>query len=115
MNLLILNQHEFEDYGEALADYSGMMAVTLGGEGAYLVNRGQEIARCSAFEVEVVDTTGAGDCFCGALAVALAEKMPTEQALQFACAAGALATTKLGAQSGLPYRDAVDAMVTANT
>ncbi|MEO1029679.1 MAG: PfkB family carbohydrate kinase, partial [Pseudomonadota bacterium] len=111
VDLLILNQHEFEDYGDQLWDYKGMMAVTLGGDGAYFVDAGREIARCFAFEVGVVDTTGAGDCFSGALAVALAEKKTPEEALRFACAAGALATTQLGAQAGLPWRAAVDELI----
>ena len=111
IDLLILNQHELRDYGEALDDFGGMMAVTLGGDGAYLTKAGNEIARCDAFPVDVVDTTGAGDCFSGALAVAFAEGQSPETALRFACAAGALATTKLGAQSGMPTRSEVEALI----
>ena len=63
------------------------------------------------FNVEVVDTVAAGDCFNGALAVALAEARPFEDALLFASAAGALATTKPGAADAAPDRAAVDALI----
>ncbi len=59
--------------------------------------------------VEVVDTTGAGDAFCGALATRLAEGASAGEALRFACAAGALACAGAGAQPALPRRAEVDA------
>jgi ribokinase len=60
------------------------------------------------FRVPVVDTTGAGDAFAGALAVGLAEGMPLPQAVRFANAAGALACTKRGALIAMPTRGEVD-------
>ena len=57
--------------------------------------------------MDAIDTTGAGDTFTAALTVALVEQMPPAEALQFACAAGAAATTKRGAQPSLPTRDEV--------
>jgi len=79
----------------------------LGGEGALLFTVDKE--RCfPAHEVDVVDTTGAGDAFTAALAVALAEKEGYEEAVEFANAAGALAVTKLGAQSALPTREELE-------
>ena len=63
------------------------------------------------FRVPVVDTTGAGDAFAGALAVGLAEGMPLPQAVRFANAAGALACTKAGAMAALPTRADVDKLV----
>jgi len=57
--------------------------------------------RQPAFAVDVVDTTGAGDAFNGALAWALAEDAPIEEALRLACAAGALATRAVGARRSL--------------
>lgn len=61
-----------------------------------------------AFKVKVVDTTAAGDAFMGGLACALAEGKPMKEALRFANAAGALATTKLGAQPSLPSRKEIE-------
>lgn len=110
-DLLIVNEIEAAYYGDALHHDGGLVAVTLGGEGAVLFKQGREIARVPAFKVNVVDTTGAGDTFCGALAVALAEGQAPEQALLFASAAGALAVTKPGAQPSLPWRAQVDALL----
>ena len=107
-DLLIVNEIEAAFYGDALHERGGLVALTLGGEGAALYKMGQEIARVPAFAVDVVDTTGAGDTFCGALAVALAEGQPPETALRFASAAAALAVTKPGAQPSLPHRAQVD-------
>jgi ribokinase len=55
-------------------------------------------------KVQVIDTTAAGDCFVGALTVALSEKLSSEQALRFAVHASSLKVTRFGAQSGLPTR-----------
>jgi ribokinase len=65
----------------------------------------------SGFPVEVVDTTAAGDAFIGGLAVALLEGMPLVEAARFANAAGALACTRLGAQTSLPARHEVMALL----
>nr|WP_070960003.1 ribokinase [Hyphomonas sp. Mor2] len=111
-DLLIVNEIEAEFYGDALHERGGLVALTLGGNGAALFKMGKEIARTSAFDVEVVDTTGAGDTFCGALAVALAEGQVPEQALRFASAAAALAVTRAGAQPSLPKREQVEALLT---
>lgn len=110
-DLLIVNEIEAAYYGDALHERGGLVALTLGGEGAILYKMGNEIARCPAFKVDVVDTTGAGDTFCGALAVALAECQVPEDALRFASAAGALAVTKPGAQPSLPWRKEVEAFL----
>lgn len=112
-DVLIVNEVEAAFYGDALHDRGGLVALTLGGEGAVLYKLGQEIARVSAFEVPVVDTTGAGDTFCGALAVALGEGQAPEAALRFASAAGALAVTRPGAQPSLPTRAQVEALLSA--
>ncbi len=63
------------------------------------------------FKVQVCDTTASGDSFIGAMAVALAEGLPLPQAVRFANAAGALACTKFGAQSSIPTRAEVDALL----
>lgn len=77
------------------------VVVTLGGEGALVVG-GDVAAHIPAPEVEVVDTTGAGDAFCGALAHALARGIPLDEAARWGVTAGAIATTRRGAQTALP-------------
>jgi len=61
-----------------------------------------------AFRVKVIDTTAAGDAFLGALAFGLSENIPIQEVLNFANGAGALATTKLGAQPSLPFKKDLD-------
>jgi ribokinase len=75
--------------------------VTLGSNGAVASARGASF-HIPAYRVDPVDTTGAGDAFCGALAAALVERRPLPDAVRRGCAAGALATTALGAQTGMP-------------
>lgn len=91
---------------------SGVSAVviTLGSKGA-LVARATGAARVPGYRVNVVDTTGAGDAFSGALAVALAEGKSLEQAAAFANAAAALQVTKPGTAPAMPHRAEVDALV----
>ncbi|HZL35081.1 MAG TPA: ribokinase [Tepidisphaeraceae bacterium] len=88
----------------------GAKAVVLkrGGRGALLIDRGGAIKAIKANKVNVVDTTAAGDAFTAALAVGRAEGMELEQAVRFACAAGALSCQAFGAQPALPAREAVD-------
>ena len=87
--------------------------ITLGAQGAILITDDAAGSARSIYEaaprVQVVDTTAAGDCFVGALTVALTEGQPPEDALRFAVYASALKVTKFGAQSGLPTREEVDA------
>ena len=77
--------------------------ITLGPKGLFFKNRNEELWM-KAFRVNVVDTTAAGDTFLGGLATSLSENKPIQEALKFANGAGALATTKLGAQPSLPSR-----------
>ncbi len=77
--------------------------ITLGPKGLFFKNRNQELWM-KALRVNVVDTTAAGDAFLGALATSLSENKPIQEALKFANGAGALATTKLGAQPSLPSK-----------
>jgi ribokinase len=79
------------------------VVITLGPKGLFFKNRNEELWM-DAFEVNVTDTTAAGDAFLGALATGLAENQPIREALKFANGAGALATTRLGAQPSLPFR-----------
>lgn len=80
--------------------------VTMGSRGAYL-HSDDDSRRIPAFRVQPVDTTAAGDAFVAGLAVAVGEGRPLAEAVRFAAAVGALATTKHGAQPSLPERTAV--------
>jgi ribokinase len=77
------------------------VVITLGGAGAVLAGPAGSAA-VPGIHVAAVDTVGAGDCFVGALAVALAAGLEPAEAVRAACAAGAAATTRRGAQDGLP-------------
>lgn len=84
--------------------------LTLGEEGALHFN-GSELEHVPAFAVEAVDATGAGDAFAAALAVQRSEGARLRDAVRFACAAGALASTRPGALPALPLRAAVEALL----
>jgi ribokinase len=86
------------------------VVITLGPKGLFFKNRSEEIWM-KAFKVKTVDTTAAGDAFMGALAMSLSENKPIQEALKFANAAGALATTKLGAQPSLPFRKDLETLL----
>ncbi len=77
------------------------VVITLGPKGLFFKNRKEEIWM-QAFRVKAVDTTAAGDAFMGGLAACLSAGRPIRDALQWANAAGALTTTRLGAQPSLP-------------
>ncbi len=86
------------------------LVVTMGERGALLITAEGEAHHVPAQPVQVVDTTGAGDAFTSALAVALAEGQPLITAVRFATFAGALAVTRLGVVPALPTRQAVEAL-----
>jgi len=79
------------------------VVITRGSKGAYILSDEFE-GMVASVKVEAVDTTAAGDCFNGALAVGLFEKMSLKEAVQFACKAAAASVKKMGAQSSIPYR-----------
>ena len=81
--------------------------IKLGPRGALVVTADGHFHRVPACKVAVVDTTGAGDAFTAALSVAVSEGHDLYEATKFACAAGSLACTKLGAQASLPTADEV--------
>lgn len=87
--------------------------LTLGARGA-LLSTAEYSSRLPSFSVNVVDTTAAGDAFLGGLAVALAEGCPLPDAVRWGNAAGALATTRPGAQPSLPHRHEVEALLASN-
>lgn len=84
-----------------------IVIITLGKSGALILDQGQ-IEWVPAPEVTAVDTTAAGDVFCGSLAVALSEKRTIKDSVTFACAAAALSVTKMGAQTSAPSRQEVE-------
>jgi len=83
------------------------VVITLGSKGLFFKNSSEEISM-KAFKVNVVDTTAAGDAFMGALAYGLVKDHSIREILRFANGAGALATTKLGAQPSLPLKRDLD-------
>ena len=88
---------------------SSVMVVTLGPDGALVVDRG-ECLLVPAPDIDPVDTTAAGDAFCGAMAEALARGESLEVAVAWAVAAGAITATRLGAQASLPTAAEVAAL-----
>lgn len=110
-DLIVVNETEAAFYGELLHHGGGRVVITKGADGAALFQRGVEIANAAPPPVTAIDATGAGDAFVGAITVALIENQAAETALAFACAAGALAATRAGAQPSLPTRDEVETLV----
>jgi ribokinase len=111
VTLLVVNEGEAAVLGDDAVASVPHLVTTLGAAGArYRGPSGQTLSVPSPV-VRPVDTTGAGDAFAGALAVAWAEGLEPEAALQRACAAGALATTVAGASTSSPDRDAIDDLV----
>jgi ribokinase len=106
-DLVVVNRHELE----TLVRRDGIVALTLGAEGAVLLDDGEELARAAPPPVDAVDGTGAGDAFTACLLVSLLEERSHEEALRRACAAGALAASRFGAQPSLPTAAEVDAIL----
>jgi ribokinase len=121
---LVLNEHEaayllgegVEGVDEALDAIPSLLSlgprsvvVTVGEDGA-VFSDGESLRHLAAPEVEVVDTTGAGDAFVGALAARLADDAPLGDAIAYAVRAGAAAVTKEGAQEALPTLGTIEAM-----
>jgi ribokinase len=108
-DLLIVNETEFAQLDRP----GGLVALTFGAEGAVLLKDTQEIARARPPKVNVVDTTAAGDAFAGCLLVSMLEGRNNEEALRRACAAGAIAASRPGAQPSLPTAAEVDEILRA--
>jgi ribokinase len=96
---------------EIVAAGAGAAVVTLGAHGAVL-HDGAHAAHHGTHDVPVVDTVGAGDAFCAAVAVALADGRTLDEAVRFGNAAGALACTRPGAEPSMPRRHEVEALIT---
>ena len=99
IDVLIVNEHEFAQLGEPK---SGLVIVTAGAKEVVAYQNGEIVAKSQPPKVEALDTVGAGDTFVGAFVVAYASGKTVPDALDLACAASALSTLKLGAQSGMP-------------
>lgn len=120
VDVLVPNQHELADLGGwttpddvdgviglvGRIGFDGVVIVTLGATGAVVVRDGAG-EHVAAPQVDAVDTTAAGDAFCGALADALTRGADIVDATRWACGAGAVAATTFGAQTSLPTREQV--------
>lgn len=91
----------------------GTVLVKLGARGCLLVPKQGAVLRQATFRVQVIDTTGAGDCFTAAYTVAMLEGRAEAERLRFACAAAAICVSRLGAMPSLPCRSEVDAFLKA--
>jgi ribokinase len=107
-DLLIVNRFEHE-----VVSRGKVVAVTYGSEGASLFENGREIARASPPQVVAVDGTAAGDAFSACLVISLLERRDPGESLRRACAAGALAASRYGAQPSLPTGEDVAAILEA--
>jgi ribokinase len=84
--------------------------ITLGAQGSIYLDQEKDLFT-PAYKVNAVDTTAAGDAFCGAFATAISQNKPIEYALTFASAAGGLAATKAGAVPSLPSQQEILSMI----
>jgi ribokinase len=107
-DLVVANRYEAEVIGD-----QPLLALTLGEEGAVLHEHSREVARATPPRVDAVDGTAAGEAFTACLAVSLLEERDREEALRRACAAGAIAASRFGAQPSLPTAGEVDGILRA--
>lgn len=117
-DILILNEHEAQAISQLLANplcdrgqdiaaaFELCLIVTRGADGAELFPPRGESLHVASPSVVPLDTTGAGDTFCGVFAVLLTEGQAIEAAMRNACKAAAIACCVIGAQDGMPCRDA---------
>lgn len=105
-DLTVVNRYELE----SLSRRDGLVAVTFGADGATLLEDGEEIASARPPRVDAVDGTAAGDAFTACLLISLLEELLPEEALARACAAGALAASRFGAQPSLPTAAEIDTL-----
>jgi ribokinase len=105
---------EIREAGMALLDFGPQVVViTLGSHGSFIATR-EYSQFVPSYKVKAVDTTAAGDVYCGSLAVALVEGKTLTEAVRFAGAAAAISVTRLGAQPSAPWRKEIeDFMISA--
>jgi ribokinase len=97
--------------GKLLEKGASAAVITLGEQGALFKDNNQIIHQPSYEVGPVVETTGAGDAFNGGLAVALAEEMPIDKALRFACATASISVTRRGTAPSMPDRHEIDTLI----
>jgi ribokinase len=105
IDVLIVNEHEFAQLGNPTF---GLVLVTSGAKEVVAYQSGEVVAKAQPPKVQALDTVGAGDSFVGAFIVSYASGQSIADSLERACAASALSTLKLGAQSGMPTSAEVD-------
>jgi ribokinase len=118
LDVLVVNEGELATLAGSDGDIAAQLSrlpvptvvVTLGPRGC-IAREGEALLHQAGFVVEAVDTTAAGDTFCGALVAALVRGTPLADGLREACAASALACTRLGAQASIPARAEVQALL----
>ena len=103
-DLVVVNRYELD----ALPEAPRLTALTLGAEGAVLLEDGEEVARAAPPKVDALDGTAAGDAFTACMVVTLLEGRDREEALRRSCAAGAIAASRRGAQPSLPTTAEID-------
>lgn len=110
-DLIVANSFELDALGSS--PFGPLFALTLGAEGALLLENGEEVARATPPPVTAVDGTAAGDAFCACLVVSLLEGRSRQEALRRACTAGAITATRPGAQPALPAAFEIDELLAA--
>jgi ribokinase len=128
VNILVLNEVEAGFLAEMKVDNQSdaeeaarklisrgveKVIITLGKQGAFVMTKDEKV-NVPAFQVDAVDTTAAGDTFCGAYAVAMVEGQSEKACLQFASAAAAISVTRMGAQPSAPTRAEIDGFLKNN-
>jgi ribokinase len=110
IDVLIVNEHEFAQLGQPKLE---LVIVTAGAKEVVAYQNGETVAKSQPPKVEALDTVGAGDTFVGAFVVAYSSGKSISDSLDLACAASALSTLKLGAQSGMPTASEVADFLTS--
>lgn len=105
--LTVLDFHK--QAAEKLAKKVGTVIITLGEKGVYCPSVSEDIL--PPFKVKAIDTTGAGDAFCGALAAALAGDLPLAKAIRFAQAGAAISVTRNGTSPAMPRREEIEELL----
>lgn len=109
--MTVENEIDTENAANILIDKGvEKVIITLGSQGAFVMTKKEKV-RVPAYKVKAVDTTAAGDTFCGSYAVAMVEDKSLKECLQFASAAAAISVTRMGAQPSAPTRMEIDAFL----